>query len=514
MVAVAPSALYTDAEVRALAMVKARKYRKDILPPPPDDWQGWLGAVFGDSIQTPFASYQERFWEWVWEIEAGEPLHPFVAIWPRTYAKSTSVEMACAAVAARGTRKYVMYVCGTQSQADDHVKNVSKLLQSSEFIKHYPKVGAVKKTPQGVNDAWRRDRISTDSDFVVDAIGLDTAARGIKWENIRPDLLIVDDIDDPLDSPGMVQKKITMLAKGLIPSGAPNSIVVVVQNLIHEDGIVARLADGRADFLANREVSGPHPAIDSAAYEQDEKGRWRITAGTTSWPVRDLTSLQNILDKIGISAFRAELQHEVNHHEGGMFSKIIFRHCPLSEVPDLSRIVVWVDPAVTDTDQSDAHGIQADGLAANDDIYRLWSWEERASPEQAIKMAILKAVDLHAESVGVETDQGGNTWQSVYDRVWEALIASGEILADTPMPHFKQAKAGAGHGPKAHRASQMLAAYERGEFVHVIYPGANIHETLERGLKRYLIRKPFDLVDAAYWSYLDLRTQSGGVRIL
>jgi hypothetical protein len=47
----------------------------------------------------------------------------------------------------------------------------------------------------------------------------------------------------------------------------------------------------------------------------------------------------------------------------------------------------------------------------------------------------------------------------------------------------------------------MLSAYERGEIVHVL----GTHETLERGLKRYLIRKPYDLVDAAYYSYQDLR---------
>jgi len=47
----------------------------------------------------------------------------------------------------------------------------------------------------------------------------------------------------------------------------------------------------------------------------------------------------------------------------------------------------------------------------------------------------------------------------------------------------------------------MLVDYERGQMVHVI----GTHETLERGLKRYLIRKPYDLVDAGYWSYADLR---------
>jgi hypothetical protein len=484
----------------------AYRQREKQSNPPPSDWQGWLTTVFGDIVQTPFASYQADFWRWVWKIRDGESLHPFVAIWARSFAKSSSVELACAALAAKGERQYVMYVCGTQSQADDHVKNVAKLLQSETFARHYPKVAQVGKTPQNVNDAWRRDRITTASGFTVDAIGLDTAARGIKLGKIRPDMLIVDDIDDPLDSPGMVQKKITMLTKGLIPAGGPHVVVAVVQNLIHEDGIVARLADGRADFLANREVSGPHPAIANAAFEQDASGKWVITGGETTWPVRSLSVLQDEIDRVGITAFRSEYQHEVDHHEGGIFGHLTYRHCTWAEVPPLDRIVVWVDPAVTDTDKSDSHGIQADGLARDKTIYRLFSWEARTSPEDAIKRAILKAIELGAEAVGVETDQGGDTWQSVYDRVWDDLVASGTVAKGTKKPKFRQDKAGAGHGPKAQRASQMLVDYERGQIVHVI----GTHETLERSLKRYLVRKPYDLVDASYWSWFDLRKGRGG----
>ena len=46
----------------------------------------------------------------------------------------------------------------------------------------------------------------------------------------------------------------------------------------------------------------------------------------------------------------------------------------------------------------------------------------------------------------------------------------------------------------------MLTAYEQGKFVHVI----GTHNILEKALKRFLVSKPYDLTDAAYWSYYDL----------
>src|SRR5690606_20520907 len=130
-----------------------------------------------------------------------------------------------------------------------------------------------------------------------------------------------------------------------------------------------------------------------------------------------------------------------------------------------------------------------------------YSWEQRTSPEDSLRRAFLKAVELRAEAVGVETDQGGDTWRSVAREAWRRLEESGAIRRDAPMPAFRSDKAGAGHGPKVHRASLMLADYEKGRIVHVI----GTHDTLERSLRRFPKTKPFDLTDAAYWSWNDLR---------
>lgn len=474
----------------------------------PDDWQPWLADVFGSVIRPPYAAYHEEYWEWVWSIKDGTPLQPFVSIWPRGFGKSQSAEVACAVVAALRTRRYVLYVCETQAQADTHVQNIASLLESRAFERSFPDVSSRKIGKYGASKGWRRNRLHTRSGFTIDAIGLDTAARGTKMDEDRPDLIICDDIDGLLDSPGTVQKKIGTLTKSIFPSRAPHAAILVIQNLIHGEGIVARLADGRADFLSDRVVSGPHPAISGLVTERTDDGRTVITEGESTWAGVTIDQLQDELDDIGITAFMGEKQHEVSRMVGGIFGHLVYRHCRWSDVPSLDRIVVWVDPAVTDTDQSDAHGIQADGLARDGTIYRLFSWEQRTSPEDAIRRAILKAYELQAEGVGVEVDQGGDTWESVFELAMRGLVEEG-LVPDDLVLEFKQARAGA-RGPKAHRANQMLAAYERGDIVHV----TGTHDTLESALSRYLMRKPFDLVDAAYWSWLDLSIERSGVNIL
>lgn len=474
------------------------------------EWAAWLSCYFAAYLTDPlgqavaFAPHHADLWAWVWALERGTRPRPFVALWPRGAAKSTSAELACAAIAARGSRRYALYICNTQDQSDDHVQNVASLLEGRDFGAAYPKVAARLVGKYGNSRGWRRNRLRTESGFTLDAIGLDSAARGAKVDEDRPDLIILDDLDSELDSAGITQRKLTTLTHKLLPAGAADLAVLAVQNLVHVDSIFSRLADGRADFLADRIVSGPHPALHNLTYEQRD-GRYVLTGGEPTWDGQDLARCQAIVDDVGLSAFLHEYQHEVEAPVGGMFDHLDFLYCAWDDVPDLVKTVVWVDPAVTDTDESDAHGIQADGLAADQRIFRLWSWEDRTSPEDALRRAILKAIELKASEVGVETDQGGDTWRSVYLRVWERLVAEDAVPEGTKMPTFKSAKAGAGHGPKAHRASQMLPDYEHGKMVHVL----GTHAVLERALRRFPRAKPFDLADAGYWSWRALRGGGG-----
>lgn len=493
----------TDVELAALGL--RYRYERERTPANhEDDWRRWLTTLFPAYIPggpDSFADHHAEFWDWIWTLKLGEGAPAFVAIWPRGGAKSSSAELACCAVAAHKSRRYVLYVSSTRERADDHVGAVAAMLEQEDVGRAYPGLGERLLSKYGYSRGWRQNRLRTASGFTVDALGLDTAARGIKIESDRPDLIILDDIDDLEDSPQTIAKKIETLTKTILPAATLGaSAVLAVQNIVHAEGIFARLAgiaEEPADFLADRIVSGPHPALRDMAYERTDEGRYRIVAGEPTWDVMGLAACQEEVDRIGMGAFLAECQHDMQHGRSGMFSHLDFQRCAWDDLPELERIAVWVDPAVSFTDTSDAQGIQADGLAADGTIYRLWSWEQRSTPQDALRRAILKAIELGGLSVGVETDQGGDTWISTY-----AEAARGLELGDLEpqqLPVFKSAKAGAGHGSKEHRWAQMLADYEKGRIVHVI----GTHETLERALRRD--HKPWDLRDASYWSWYDLR---------
>ena len=416
--------------------------------------------------------------------------------------------MACVAVGARKRRRYGLYVSETQDQADDHVSNVAGMLESAEVTALYPDMADRLLSKYGTSKGWRRNRLRTASGFTLDAIGLDSAARGKKVDEDRPDFMVLDDLDGELDTIATTERKLTTLTRKLLPAGSADLAVLAIQNLVLRGGIFGRMVYGgqegipRADYLSDRILSGPHPAIRNLIAEQRD-GRYVLLSGEPTWAGQDLRRCQEMVETEGYTTFLAECQHEVDAPPGGMFDHLEYRRCTWADVPDLLRIVVWVDPAVTDTDSSDSHGIQADGIAADGTVYRLWSWEARTTPQDAMKRAIRKARELKAECVGVETDQGGDTWRSVFREALEAVQAEGLRVNHEPV--FREAKAGAGHGPKAHRGQQMLAEYERGRFVHVV----GTHEVLERALKRFPRTKPYDLVDVCLVAGTMVTTAAG-----
>lgn len=231
--------------------------------------------------------------------------------------------MACVAVGAHKKRRYALYISGTQKQADDHVGNVASMLESPTVASYYPELSERDLNKFGVSKGWRHNRLRTAAGFTVDALGLDVDVRGIRLEENRPDLLILDDVDDGEDSIDTVKKKIRIITQKILPAGSPDVATLFVQNVVHYESVAARLAglaSEEADFLAGREVIGPVPALVGFKAERvPGTVKWRITAGVPTWQGQNLETCQAQIDDWGIKAFRAEAQHEETPPEGQAF---------------------------------------------------------------------------------------------------------------------------------------------------------------------------------------------------
>lgn len=285
---------------------------------PLEHWEDWLPEVLPTYFSKSFSDRHLEFWEWVESIEAGEKPAPFVAIWGRGGGKSTNAEATAVRVGAKNTRRYLWYISETQDQADEHVQNIASMLESSTVEKYHPRLASRKLGKYGNSKGWRRNRLRTMSGLTIDALGMDTARRGFKVEEQRPDMMIFDDIDGELDKIETTDKKQSVITKKLLPAGSSDCAVLFVQNLVIATGIFGRLYDGSARWLNNRIVSGPHPAVIDLKTE-NINGRDVITSGAATWAGQSIETCQKQIDEWGLAAFLAECQHEVYNRTGQIF---------------------------------------------------------------------------------------------------------------------------------------------------------------------------------------------------
>lgn len=417
----------------------------------PTSWEERLRTLF-PSYVGEFADRHVEFWEWVNGLKKHVAPRPFVGIWPRGGGKSTSAELAVCDLGLRGVRKYCLYVRATQENADKSVANIATLLEKDSVSRAYPAHAERLLSKYGNSKGWRRNRLRTSGGFTVDAIGLDVAARGAKVDEHRPDLIILDDIDEKHDSGRLTKKKLDIIKNGILPAGTPDVAVIAIQNLIIPNGIFSQLADGRADFLVRRIVSGPHPAVvdmQTARVPDEETGGTKdvIVGGEATWPGQDLGKCQSLLDLIGLASFIEECQNEVEEREGALWTREIINGTRVGIAPTMKRIVVGVDPPGGRTEC----GIVIGGVGHDNHGYVLADYSLKGKPEVWANRVVRAYHDHEADRIVAEKNFGGDMVESTI----KALDSKVPVLVVT-----------ASRG-KVVRAEPVSALYTDGRIHHV-----------------------------------------------
>lgn len=304
----------------------------------------WLEGNFPHVCGSGFAPRHIRLWKWLEALRPGVSPKAFVAAWPRGGGKSTTVELACARLCVTLKRRFVLYVSESQAQANKHVGSIATLLEN---------LGVERSVnPYGVARGWRMDMLRTANGFNVLALGLDASSRGIKLDEFRPDMIVLDDIDGLHDSAEITAKKAETITNTVLPTGSTDVAVLFVQNVIAEDSLMAQLIDGRADWLQDKEPVSVEPAIVdpqfTSAPEPDGTKRWVVTGGTPTWEGQSIVACQKLIGLIGLQAFLRESQHEVRGAHGIFFDIEKIHWIAPHEVPEGLRWCRSWDLAATE----------------------------------------------------------------------------------------------------------------------------------------------------------------------
>jgi predicted phage terminase large subunit-like protein len=287
----------------------------------PSGYEAWLNENYPHVCTQPLSARHHRLWGWFDSLTPGVKPDARVEVWGRGGAKSSTAELGTAYVGCKLSRRFVLYVSETQDQADRHVQAVATLFERLGIDRLVNKHGNSK--------GWRRNQLRTANGFNVEALGLDVAARGIKLDEFRPDLIVFDDIDNQNDGPKIVEKKTRGITSSIIPAGSSDCAILFIQNLIHEFGIVSSLVDDTADFLYGRDVPPIEPSCRNLRTEIVDRGDgkrvYRVVSGEPTWEGQNLQTIEAQINEWGYQTFLREAQHEVKGADGYFFNHNAFR---------------------------------------------------------------------------------------------------------------------------------------------------------------------------------------------
>src|ERR1051325_4593645 len=294
---------------------------QELVAPSPEQIEGqggeaWVKYYFGASFTRPFTRYQKEWWEWGFNIEADTYYRPRVECEPRGVGKSTSGETWVVSMLARNRKKTIGYVSRTDDKATQHFGSIKRKLENPTLLRDYPHLQPRVQKYRNAFNSWSQDRLITDGGQTVIPVTLMGSNRGFKSEDdVRFDLIVLDDIDALDESPEVRAKNLEILKSEILAAGYSNTLVVVLQNLVHRDSIVAQIMDHRADILSDRIFKGPYPLMkwyDAEKIEMEDGGRqWKITAGESYDPAIDNVYCESLLNQFGKDTFDRECQQEV-----------------------------------------------------------------------------------------------------------------------------------------------------------------------------------------------------------
>jgi phage terminase large subunit-like protein len=203
--------------------------------------------------------------------------------------------------------------------------------------------------------------------------------------------------------------------------------------------------------------------------------------------------------RLGRQELEAEILDDV---PGALWTRQLLDDYRIKQVPELRRIVVAVDPAVTNNEESAATGIVVTGLGEDRHGYVLQDASMKGSPAEWGRKVVQLYDHYKADRIIAETNNGGDMIKHVITTAAADMHQKRERLHAEVS--FTQVHASRG---KYTRAEPVSALYEQGRIHHV-----GVLAALEDEMCTWLPGETSpDRMDAMVWAFTELMLDGLGM---
>lgn len=406
--------------------------------------------------------------------------------------------------AAHGHKRFIAAFSDSAPQAEGHLSTFKTELETNERLRlDFPDLcEPAKGTNVGRYLMNNRNQIKQANGFVFMARGADTKVLGMKVGNLRPDVLLFDDIEsgESSYSAAEVRKRLDTLVSDLFAlndwarvciigtTTMPGSIIDQMRKF-HEykqryDGDDMRNdIDAELRWIIDQNIDTHFwPAILT-----NEDGEER-----SFWPER--FPLDNLNADRHTRDFAKNMMNRPISLEAGYWldDDIEIKNCKVADGEEpYPRTILSVDPAVTTARASDYTGLAVVSRGADGQVYVRHA-EQVKLGSSALRDRVIELIEEYdVKVVYVETNQGGDLWKQVFE--------------DVPAK-FRSVRQ---REKKELRATRALDFYRKGRIFHTKHMSI-----LEEQMLAFPKLQHDDVVDAVVSGILYfLSTESGGIAV-
>ena len=380
-------------------------------------------------------------------------------VMPRGHAKTTIATLGFPAwCVCTGKRRHILILSDTEPQAKEQLGTLKFELESNDRIKE--DFGDLK------GPKWQEAIIETSNTIRIAGLGAGMKVRGRKFHQWRPDLIILDDIEDLQSVQSDLQRErlATWFKRSVVRAGWRDTKILMVGNFLHYGCLLKEVADNpmfrsviykaiqewpeRMDLwegewrsiLTDLTLSKEGRA--SGARKFYEQNRAEMDKGAVvNWPDGfPLYDLMAIRVSEGEAAFSMELQNDPIDPSKALFKAIKYYRSywadndvwlePLTGAPAVAlkscRMFGFTDPSMGSTAQGDFSAILVGAVSPVGQIFILEADLQRRTPDSIMADQITWHRQYRFVRYGIEK----NSFQALF----ATESARRSLEAEDPIP--------------------------------------------------------------------------------
>lgn len=320
--------------------------------------------------------------------------------------------------------KNILIVSDTADQATQFVMAIRDELEENELLRDT--FGNLVGTK-----VWANTKIQTANKIQIVAKGAGQKLRGIKYRHYRPDIIIVDDLenDESVETEAQRQKLLNWFQKALIPCGSITEKIIYIGTVLNYESLLNKILTAPEYSMWNRkryqaviEFSKSHlweeweriltneseGNTDDKAKNFFKKHKAEMLKGTkVLWEGKQPDYYYDlmVMRLMNPEAFDSEYQNDPVSENQRVFKEEWFTY--YDELPEIKQIFIGVDPSLAKKNKADRSGIVVVGRAVDNYLYVIDVDACKRKPDKIIDDLIGKCITWQPllTKVGIEAIQ-------------------------------------------------------------------------------------------------------------